>query len=95
MKMSRKILLLIVVIGAIAASCKKVIEETPDPPAPTVSPYYIEFDGAKTSVDTCYDIYYEDLWNSYYHYYLLVPRTITYNNILYAYPFSSSSQFHL
>ena len=54
MKMSRKIILLVTVIGAFSASCKKESEEIPEPTPPTVIPYYIEFDGNKTGVDTCY-----------------------------------------
>ncbi len=78
MKTYKKIFLLLLVIGSVTTSCKKDTEETPEPPAP-INPYYIEFGGSRVDVDTCYDIYYEDMWNSYYHSYLLVPRTITYN----------------
>lgn len=82
MKTSRKIIILVIVIGAFAASCKKEVEETPESPPPIVNQYYIEFDGNKIGIDTCYDIYHIDQWNNYYHEYTFVPRTISFNNFL-------------
>jgi hypothetical protein len=78
--MKTKLLLLIMLLGIITISCKKETEENEN--TVVEAKYYVEVDGAKTQIDTCYDIYYSDYWGNYYHYYVLVSKDVYYDSFM-------------
>ncbi len=77
MKIYTKLFVLIIVLGLFTLSCKKDDETEKVEYVPA---YYTEIDGNRVIMDTCYDIYSKDYSDDYYHNYLLVEKTVYYND---------------